>query len=156
MADFSDAENERIRALIHENLGQGLRWVTKVEVAKAIGISGPSLSRILQGKGASLSTAEGLAKALGQSLDWVLGRDMSGARYPNAQAAAVFARSRGISEEAIEAVLTDQLLSDHDPSPDEWLQEMMRMDLELRGKIQPVRVDWEAKKASSRPRWPTK
>ena len=162
---LSDEDNERLRQVVRELLNSERFNGNQTRLGKELGKSQPWVSRFISGiNGSSYQVALRVAELSGRPLNQILELDLTSStvadgavsRYPNAQAAAVFARSRGISEEAIEAVLTDQLMSDRDPSPDEWLQEMMRCELELRGKIKPVEVDWEAKKASSRPRWPIK
>ncbi len=114
-----------IRELVEKHGGQ-------LPAYEATGIRQQTMSKYLSGEGKpGLAFAERLALALGKPRDAF--RDhyterpdatvVRPSRYPNYDAAAVFARATGISEEAIEGAFA-LLKSEMDLSAERWLEEM--------------------------------
>lgn len=123
---------------------------TITDLAKAVGVAGPSISQLRSGRnGAGLSMIGGFARVLGISMDELVARAAAHAqehplppvaqtqvvrddRYPNRAKALQAAELLGYSAEARAVVAGMALRSSVDPSPDEWLDEVRREDRRLR------------------------
>jgi transcriptional regulator with XRE-family HTH domain len=116
--------------------------VTKGQISQlknhAVGVGWRTLKGMSDVLGMSVDEIEAAAKKWAKQNAGVLQANAPDTRIdlrtrlPNRQLAAIVARRSGVEEEAIEAVLMWALKSNGDPSPLEWLEDMLGMARRLR------------------------
>lgn len=146
---------EFVRYRIRQWLGANDRHGNRTELAKLLGVTPSHIGQARDANEGKIgpSLIEGIAKMeFGGSHDalqaaaeawWKTQAPVSveptreprivrESRYPNRDAAAIFARARGLSEVAIDRVMGEALHSSEDLPPDLWLAKMQTADAAIR------------------------
>lgn len=128
---LADQSAKRVVEKMRELLNSAEFLGNKTKLAKALGISQPSVSNLLLEKNSpAFETAERVAELAKMDVWELLGTKKPAGervveydeRYPNLQAAITFARADGIAEKAIERVRSEAYSMNEDPHPRVWLR----------------------------------
>jgi hypothetical protein len=162
-AHLSDEQNERLRALVKDELCP--RVPRQLHLARLLGMAQGNLSKFLDGQvGAGAALALRVAFLLNRTVEDVLGAssapqfvDDQERRYPSRILAARAAYLDGVPLQQIRAVLASSLRYDDDPGSEWWLKMINDRQFAKRGNkkdtawaLERVRPSWP--KAPNEPR----